>query len=352
LSIDLAYAELGLTPGATEPEVKAAWRRLVARWHPDRNASDDAVDLMQRINRAYEQIRLTGFIGEQRDGVPAGGARANAPGAAPAAESPRRTLHRKVRLSLEEAALGCTKVLRGRLTDICNTCSGHGALQSAAPCAGCAGRGTVSRPAWFGWLHAHSDCSACDGSGTVRPTCADCNGEGKRSTAYRRKVRIPVGVRHGDVLSAERGGKERDDFDGTLELQIEIAAHSLFSVGDDGTLRCEMPVDGFAWLAGAWIDVPTLTGVQQMRLQRGRHVYRLREQGLPLERRGTLRGDFIVTVVPAFPDTLSDEQQALLDKLARSSGRHDGEAAAGPIHAWRCRLQAWDRRRTAASAAQ
>jgi molecular chaperone DnaJ len=103
-----------------------------------------------------------------------------------------------------------------------------------------------------------------------------------------------------------------------------------------------MPVDGFSWLAGAWIDVPTLSGMQQMRLQRGRHLYRLRGQGLPMQRGDERRGDFIVKVAPAFPEALSDEQQALLDQLAKASGRSD---AAGPVRAWRRTVQAWDRKR-------
>ena len=58
MGLDDAYVELGVSPGASESEVKAAWRRLVSRWHPDRNASADAAALMQRINRAYDRIRL------------------------------------------------------------------------------------------------------------------------------------------------------------------------------------------------------------------------------------------------------------------------------------------------------
>ena len=59
--IENAYAELGLAPGAGEAEVKAAWRRLVSQWHPDRNKTASALSRMQRINTAYEQIRLAGF---------------------------------------------------------------------------------------------------------------------------------------------------------------------------------------------------------------------------------------------------------------------------------------------------
>lgn len=352
MSINLAYAELGLPPGASESEVRAAWRRLVSRWHPDRNTSADAVDLMQRVNSAYERIRLTAFTSALRDGPSDSSSGGKAPGASRQAESQGRMLRRKVRLSLEEAALGCTKVLHGKLTDTCAACTGHGVLKAAAPCPGCEGAGTVRGSAWFGWLSTQATCEACEGSGVVRRTCRACEGRGKCSSAYRRTVRIPAGVRQGDLLSAEGAGDRHGDFDGSLELHVEIAAHKLFVLCDDGSLRCEMPVDGFAWIANAWIDVPTLTGLQEMRLQRGRHVYRLRGQGLPLERRGTARGDYLVTVVPTFPDVLSIQQQALLDQLACSSVTTDGQAAAGPIRAWRRTVHAWDRSRPKGAATE
>jgi molecular chaperone DnaJ len=106
-----------------------------------------------------------------------------------------------------------------------------------------------------------------------------------------------------------------------------------------------MPVDGFSWLASAWIEIPTLTGLQQMRLQRGRNLYRLRGQGLPLERRGTDRGDFLVTVSPSFPDSLSAAQRALLEQLAKSPARDDTTA---PMQAWLRKVKAWERSRPAA----
>lgn len=351
MSIDLAYAELGLAPGASESEVRAAWRRLVSRWHPDRNPSADAVDLMQRINNAYERIRLAGSAGGPPEGSSGGkAAGGKAAGGTRQAESPGRTIRRRVRLSLEEAALGCTRVLRGRITDTCAACSGQGRLEPEAACPGCAGTGSVRSSAWFGWMSTHSSCEACQGSGLVRRACPACKGQGRTSRTYQRSVRIPAGVRDGDVLSADGTGDRQRDVDGTLELQVAIAAHKLFVAGDDGTLRCEMPVDGFAWIAGAWVDVPTLTGLQQMRLRRGCRVYRLRGQGLPLERSGSARGDYLVTVVPTFPDVLSVEQQALLDRLAVLSAAADGQAAAGAIRAWRQRVQAWDRSRPGVAA--
>ncbi len=92
------YAELGLAPGATEREVKAAWRRLVSQWHPDRNPSDAALGRMQRINQAFETIRLSGFPSvcapaesapraprrERSTSPPAASSRAAPPASAPA----------------------------------------------------------------------------------------------------------------------------------------------------------------------------------------------------------------------------------------------------------------------------
>jgi molecular chaperone DnaJ len=329
LDSDAAYAELGLAPGASEHEVKAAWRRLVSQWHPDRNATRQAVDRMQRINRAYEHIR-TWF-----DDAPS-----TAPSPrdeAPPAES-AHTTRRKMRLTLEEAALGCVKVVRGRLTFVCAPCEGRGEHVLASACPACKGQGTVRRSRWYGWLSTSEACAACQGGGRARHACQHCGGSGRHISRYSRRVRIPAGVRHGDVLHAQGA---RDDPAGTLELRIDLQAHKLFVLGDDGILRCEMPVDGFAWIAGRWIDVPTLTGLQKLRLQRGHQAYRLRGQGFPVERRGE-RGDYIVSVLPTFPTSLSAEQEALLDQLMAEGGGNE------LLGAWERKLRAWEQGRSAA----
>src|SRR5689334_4260750 len=138
MGTDNAFAELGLASDATEREVKAAWRRLVSRWHPDRNTSADAVARMQRINRAFEEIRSAGF--------PARPQRAEEHTPEPAAAAPetaaeddlqprRRPIHRKVKLTLEEAATGCIKSLRGRMTQACASCDGAGHQVLGGNCA-------------------------------------------------------------------------------------------------------------------------------------------------------------------------------------------------------------------------
>lgn len=326
MNIADAYTELGLAPGAPDAEVKAAWRRLVSRWHPDRNASAQAAALIQRINGAYERIRLAG--------VSAGDAEP---------EADVRTVQRRVRLSIEEAVLGCTRVLRGRLVDDCAACSGSGARGAPLRCATCGGSGQRRADWWVAWPPVATPCGDCDGTGTRQAACLACDGAGGQTQRYRCTVRLPAGLRDGDRLSADGGGRHRGGFDGRLDLRIALVAHAFFTIGDDGLLRAELPVDGFAWLAQRWVEIPAPTGLQQMRLRRGRLVYRLPGLGLPLQRGAGPRGDYVVTVAPTFPDQPDAEQQALLDRLAVIA-----DAQPAPVlRDWRQRLQAWDHGRTA-----
>lgn len=336
MSIDDAYIELGLSPGASDAEVKSAWRKKVSQWHPDRNASAEAAALMQRINAAYERIRLAA-VSTVADAGPAPAPGARARRAAPEG----RVVQRRVRLSVEDAVLGSTRVLRGRLVDDCAACGSSG--QRAAPqrCGTCNGSGQRRTDWWVAWPPQPLACADCEGTGTRRLICPACEGAGRHTRRYRCTVRLPAGLRHGDLLAADGGGSHRGGFDGTLELRIELAPHPLFTVGDDGTLRAEFPVDGFAWLAQQWIEVPAPSGLQQMRLRRGRLVYRLPGQGLPLERGGTQRGAYVVTITPTFPDLPDAEQQALLERLAAISCTQPPAA----LRAWRHRLVAWERSR-------
>lgn len=300
MSLADAYLELGLQPDASVAEAKSAWRRLVSRWHPDRNASPDAAAWVQRINSAYERIRA---------------AHADEDGPDDAAAAAMRILRRRVRLSMEEAALGCTRVLRGRLVERCAPCDGQGRLQPPQPCVVCAGSGRQRVASWFGWLPSWQPCAACEGTGTQPSLCAACAGSGRQVLKYRRPVRFPPGVRAGDVLAADGGAGQPGGIDAQFELRIELARHALFTLDEQGRLCCSLRVDGWAWLAEAWIEVPALEGPQAMRLRRGRHVYRLRGQGLPRERGGSVRDDYLVTVQPDFPERLNARQQDLLEQL-------------------------------------
>lgn len=356
-----AFAELGLEPGATAHEVKAAWRRLVSHWHPDRNPSTSALARMQRINDAFRIVRQA--LGAQhgspshdetpdaaRHDEPAEPARARAesgPERQPDDEDhgERRTIHRKLRLTLEEAAAGCTKVLQGKLTDTCASCMGVGYQMPEAACDSCEGSGQVGQASWFGWLNTKVGCEACAGLGRFRLDCHACAGTGKLDNRrYQVKARIPHGVRSGDRLTVSPRRARPGDMAVELHLRIELIDHPLFVLEPDGTVRCEMPVDGFAWIANRTIQVPTLGAMKPLALNREQLSYRLEQQGFPAQRRG-VRGDLVITVKPIFPQRMSADQDILLDQLIATVSGTSGHSEDPRLSAWQLDLQSWERSR-------
>ncbi|GAB3645261.1 DnaJ domain-containing protein [Ramlibacter alkalitolerans] len=339
MNVEDSYRELGLTPDSTDAEVKAAWRRMAARWHPDRNGSPHALRKIQRINRALEEIRrfrASGFGPVTESGFPFDA------GAAPQARSaPERTLQHTVRLTLEEALAGCIKDLEGEVVEDCIACGASGWHKHATECSECAGTGQVRQALWFSWVSPLVQCKACEGSGAVRHACALCGGSGKAAARrYRCRARIPAGVRAGDLLhvSARLQGPQASE-KVALQVRVELLPHAFFTLDADGTVRCELPVDGFAWVANRWIEVPTPAGLQQMRLKRGYHTYRIKGQGFPGEE-GEL-ADCIVTVVPLFPEEFSKAQEAQIDKLIAGNTRAAGTSAHRRAAAWQQAVKDW-----------
>ena len=342
-----AYAELGLTPGASEPEAKAAWRRMASQWHPDRNASTGAVARMQRINLAFEALRRAGFPADAGADLPPDPSRptpdaADAADAADAPASPPRTLRRKVRITLEEATLGCMRVLRGTERVRCAGCAGRGVVAQALSCAACAGLGRVRQAGWFslfgGFSGALADCADCAGSGRVAATCPLCAGQGQHRTAgYRLNVRLPPGVRHGDELQVDASRRADKSVSGggpaaDLLVCVAVLPHPFFTLRDDGGLHCTLPVSGFAWMAGHSVQVPTPDGWHRLALDRAHTDHRIAGAGFPVHRRGP-RGDLWVHVVPRFPPALTTDQHILIDQLAATQ-TGPGADADPALRAW------------------
>ena len=379
LGTDTAYAELGLAPGATEHEVKAAWRRLVSLWHPDRNDQAGALVRMQRINLAFEALRQARFPVDS-DGSMPGPASSTAPPAAPPAPPPTqarpakppqpcgasgtdgsaaprrpgRTVSRKLKLTLEEAALGCTKVLRGKAnTTACGDCAGLGWRPSATACQACAGAGSQRQRGWYGLFGSGATpCAACAGSGRPPTPCTACGGAGQRSTpGYRVTVRLPPGVRDGDQLQVDGRRMRPDQSPGDLLIRVQLQPHNIFTLADDdkGSLRCSLPVNGFAWLANRPVLLPTLSGPDTLVLDRSQRDYRLPGQGVPATRRGP-RGDLLVHIEPCFPECLSVDQEILLDQLVATGMGPEGGTADARLSAWQHCLKDWQQGRQASTA--
>lgn len=331
---DQAFAELGLPTDASDAEIKAAWRRLASRWHPDRNASSQAVARMQRINQAFEAIARARQGGAAEPPAP------EPPAAAPAQPErpPHPPIRRRLKLTLEEASGGCVKPLRGRFIPVCGHCHGLGHRVLQQRCRRCRGSGVFVRPsAWFGWPGQQEECGDCAGTGVAREACGHCTGSGKLAPQdYRVQVRIPPGVREGDLLHVATRRAPAD-----LEVQVALAPHALFTLQDDGSLHCRMPVDGFAWMANRSVPVPTLDGTQPLALRRDQQHYRLAGQGFPTRHRGP-RGDLLVDIEPVFPEKLGTDQEILLDQLIASSAGPGGHPR---LAQWQHDLRARGRKR-------
>lgn len=342
LDVDHSYKELGLSADASDAEIKAAWRRLAARWHPDRNQSPAALRKIQRINRALEEIRQARRM---PDGV--ADAAQDAAATSQAQDPPERPIELTVDVTLEEALAGCVKHLQGEVVDACGECHATGLHTKAGGCPACEGTGKVRQQFWFLWASAPVECGACQGHGMVQASCGACEGTGQGATRkYRCRVRIPAGTRDADVLESDPSARSGEGtHQGAITARVRLQPHEFFTLDEDGTVRCELPVDGFAWVANRWIEVPTPSGLQQMRLSRGHLAYRIKGQGFPAASQRTgKRADCIVTVVPQFPQTFDAAQEAQIDRLIETNTGCVGTAASKQVSAWDDLVDAWQAR--------
>ena len=348
MDIAAAFAELELDPDADADAatVKAAWRRLVSRWHPDRYPGSDGTQRIQRINSAYDVLQ--GLKNDaDRDSRDAGGFSGfshssaagkasdfgsthrsreapGAPDADPQDDPVPITIRRKLRLRWPDVALGRETVLRGHVSLACRGCRGAGWRPIGSECAECAGRGEIRRASLFGWLGStRESCEACEGSGAGRERCVACDATGRQRRSYRQTIRLPAGVRDGQVWSAPL--QLDDGSQAMLYLHLTLDPDPPLRLDEQGVMHATVEVHGWAWVGERWTEVPTPAGAQQMRLRREHRHYRLAGQGIP-PAPGAPRGDLIVHVQPVFPDTLDAECEALIDQLIAKS-------SPGPTHA-------------------
>ncbi|HSV48435.1 MAG TPA: DnaJ domain-containing protein [Ramlibacter sp.] len=332
MHLDDPYHELGLAPDCSDAEVKAAWRRAAAQWHPDRNASPQALRKIQRINRALEEIR-------RARGEPGADADEQAP------PGPKPDVEQAISLTIEEVVTGCSREVRGEVVEDCADCEGSGLQSQPTACGECGGAGHIRKHLWFGWVPSTSECSACQGHGQTRQGCAACAASGKApASKYRCQVKVAAGARAGDVLDVSarvQGRQHKHKL--ALRLRVQLQPHEFFTYDADGTVKCELPVDGFAWTANRWTEVPTPRGLQQMKLQRGFLSYRIKGAGLPWGSGGE-PADCIVTVVPLFPQELSREQEAAIDRLVKTNTGAADSAAGERMALWERAVEGWQGR--------
>jgi molecular chaperone DnaJ len=347
------YEILGVPRGAGPDDIKAAFRKLAAQHHPDRNPDDPRAALrFKEINAAYQVLSDP----QRRAMYDRFGHRAEEPGSPFASSGPfaggvvdfseiaidgilgdllgvfgvgkgdRGDVKRELEVSFEEAAFGTTKTMRYDRIVSCGDCRGSGSERGSQPetCSACNGRGRVRFQQGILPIAVERACQRCKGRGTVvTHACSGCKGSGLVTNENTIEVTLPPGVEHGATRVVSGGGNRprADRPAGDLELEIKVAPHPFFRrAGDD--VVCSVPLTFTQVALGAEVEVPTLDGKGKLRVPAGTQpgtTLRIKGKGMP-KRTGIGRGDQRIEVAVEVPTALTPRQRELVEELAKDLG--------------------------------
>ena len=362
------YEVLGLSKGATEEEIKKAYRKLAKQYHPDLNPGDKTAEAkFKEVNEAYEVLSDKekrerydqfghagvdpnfgagggGFGGFDMGGVDLGDLFGSFFGGFGGGSSARRngpqqgeSLRANLTITFEEAAFGCEKEIELARTEPCQDCHGSGCEPgtTAEICPDCRGSGVVriQRGAGGFSFSSSAPCSRCRGTGKIiHSPCKNCNGAGSVRRRARVKVKIPAGIDEGQAISVRGQGNAGKNGGPAGDLIVGIRIRPSATFRREGSNVLYQQKVSFAQAAlGAELEIPTIDGNVKYTLPAGTQpgtTFRLRGKGIPLlSDRG--RGDQYVTVQVEVPASLSSEQASALREFARTMGEDGAGAGKG-----------------------
>lgn len=347
------YEILGVTKAAGPDDIKAAFRKLAALHHPDKNPDDPRASVrFKEINAAYQVLSDP----QRRAMYDRFGHRAEESGSPFAASGPfaggvvdfseiaidgilgdllgvfgvgkgdRGDLKRDLEISFEESAFGTTKTMGYDRIVSCGDCRGSGSAADSQPetCSACSGRGRVRFQQGILPIAVERACQRCKGRGTVVTNpCGSCRGSGLTTVENTIEVTLPPGVEHGATrMVSGAGNRPRAERPaGDLELEIKVRPHPFFRRAGDDVL-CNVPVTFTQVALGAEVEVPTLEGKGKLRVPAGTQpgtTLRIKGKGMP-KRAGIGRGDQRIEVSVEIPNALTPRQRELIEELARELG--------------------------------
>jgi len=344
------YKILGVGRGATQEEIKKAFRKLAHKYHPDKEGGDEAK--FKEINSAYQvlgdqtkrqqydQFGEAAFGGGGGGGTGFGGFGAQGVnfdfgdlgdlgdifgGMFGGSGRGRRKTHGQdiqvdMQLTLEEVVRGAEKEVTLRKMDACDTCGGTGAKDGKTrKCTGCAGQGVrrVARNTPFGQIAQTVACDTCQGRGEeAEHACATCGGEGTVKKQSTIKITLPPGMSDGESVRV-RGKGEAAPFGGEpgdLFIRVFVREDHRFE-RDEFDLRSTVSV-GFTQAAlGDSVEVETIDGRVKMKIPAGTQsgtVLSIKGKGIET---GRGRGNQLVTIFVVTPTKLNKKQKQLLQDL-------------------------------------
>ena len=352
------YGVLGLAHGASDSDIKRAYRRMARDLHPDVNPDPGAKERFQEVTRAYEALtdpekrRIVDLGGDPFDNGAGSAGNPFAGGfgglgdimdaffGGATARGPRSRVRAgrdaliPIELELDETVFGTTKDITVDTAVLCSTCSGAGTAPGTHPvtCATCSGRGEVQsiQRGLLGQVVSSRTCPTCAGTGQVIPEpCPQCGGDGRVRSRRTIPVKIPAGVEDGMRIRLTGHGEVGPGGGPAGDLYVEIheRPHEVFT-RDGEDLHCRVTLPMTAAALGTTLTLKTLDGETDLDIKPGTQagsVLTLRAQGAP-RLRATGRGNLLVHVEVKTPTRLDPEQEKLLRELAALRGEDQPES--------------------------
>jgi molecular chaperone DnaJ len=356
------YEVLEVERTAADGELKAAFRKLAMKWHPDRNPGDKSCETrFKEINEAYEVLkdadkraaydRFGHAAFEHGAGMGAGGGFGDVASAFAdifddlfgmgggrrgrgGGRERGADLRYNMEISLEEAYSGKTAQVRIPTSVTCEACSGSGAKAGTRPkaCPACGGQGRILHAQGFFTLE--RTCPNCQGRGQVITNpCPSCSGSGRVTRERGLSVNIPPGVEDGTRirLAGEGEAGVRGGPAGDLYIFLSIGAHPFFQ-REGADLHCRVPISMVTATLSGEFEVPTIDGGNTRvkvpeGTQSGRR-FRLTGKGMPVLR-SKQTGDMYVQVLVETPQKLTKRQRELLAEFERLSSQDTHPESAG-----------------------
>lgn len=355
------YEVLGVSKGASEDEIKKAYRGLAKKYHPDMNPGDATAEMkFKEVNEAYAVLSdsekrskydrfghdafdpssggggyggFGGFNGVDFDfgdifssffgGSTTSRSRANMP-------IEGDDVATRVSVSFEEAAFGCKKEVNFARIESCPDCSGSGGtdIEKCSDCNG-TGRITVRQQTMLGYMQTQRPCTKCAGKGKIiKNPCSNCNGKGRIKINKKLEVNIPSGIdnRENIILRGQGCVGINGGPNGNLIIEVNVRPDRIFE-REGNNIYCEVPISFAEAALGAEIDVPVLGGgTDKFKIPEGTQSgtnFTIKNKGIP-DINNKRKGDLIITVAVETPKNLNSKQKELLSAFAESLGDSNG----------------------------
>lgn len=355
------YEVLGVEKGASEQEMKSAFRRSAKDCHPDRNPGDeDAEKRFKELNEAYEILKdpqrraaydrfghaaFENGMGGGGQGGPGGfgpefassmsdifddlfgefmGGRRAGGGGRSGGRERGADLRYNMEISLADAFKGKTAQIIVPTSVQCDSCSGTGAKPGTKPttCGTCGGMGKVR--ASQGFFTIERTCPTCQGRGEViDEPCEKCSGAGRITKERTLSVNIPAGVEDGTRIRLAGEGEAglRGGPAGDLYIFLSIIQHDFFQ-RDGSDIFCRVPLSMTTAALGGTVEVPTVEGkTTRVKVPDGTEAgkqFRIKGKGMPILR-SKVFGDMYIEVQVETPKNLSSRQRELLKEFEKES---------------------------------